>query len=123
MTTHSQTKSTLMRARTLLTNRRNWTRGTFRYRLAGTAASDEPESYAYCAIGAIQQAANAFGNNDLLGAYDRAAEQAARTALRRETGMSIDVFNDRYASHASLLAKFDAAIAYEGRLAQQEARR
>ena len=118
--THSQIKAVLLRARTLLADPNNWTRYAQRRGKSGIHPARDSEDFAYCLIGAINQATNVFGNNPLIERSD-ALSREAQLSLRSVIGRNIDRFNDdRTTTHAMVVTKLDSAIQREERLAKQD---
>lgn len=120
----SRAKAVLMRARSLIADPTHWTRGRKRawlpgHRLGGRRMSEtNPDEFAYCALGAIEQATNRFGNDPVL---DRDEEGAslARAALKSVVGGRIVNFNDtRARDHTDVLAAFDKAIEQQAKIAR-----
>lgn len=110
----SQVKSALMRARTIIAKRERWVKHTERAMRHG---GDE-HGYGYCSIGAIKQATNVWGNDELIASDSRLAQDAINF-LGVTIGRSVANWNDsQYTDHDTVVAGFDQAIAAAERQAR-----
>lgn len=103
-------KEILVKARELIAEPKNWTKGSYARNSEGYPVScNSEDAFCFCSLGAIQRAA---ADRSLLETEE--ARQALRRAIMIETrgvGRFIDSWNDApMCRHADVLAAFDRAI-------------
>lgn len=95
----------LKKARELISDEKAWTKGWFAKDERGRDVyADDPGAVCFCAMGAIDRAAEECGGVDDV--------PALNMLVRALGGTAIDLFNDApERTHAEVLAAFDKAIA------------
>lgn len=102
-------KSILQSARELIADPAHWTQSAFARDVNGNdCVSNDPEAVCFCALGALNKAANYYDSKKNATLYFK-AKAALRDMIYPH---NISMFNDRFdRTHAEILRLFDDAIA------------
>lgn len=104
---NSETRAVLTKARALIEDPAHWLQGQGAVNLQGKVVNpSDPEALAFCAVGAVHRARAILGVREF--AAIRVLQHHLPSGYRGQTELMS--FNDK-ATHAAVLALFDAAIA------------